>query len=175
MDCPTVLIMAPLIAILAATIAVATLLAALIRRGFRDGDIDTDVEVSACALDPGRAGPATGAWVEVIVENPSAGTALAALRLRRARRVPWAAPAVGRRTAAGRRARLSLADQSIGPVPPGDVARFWLWTDHDPRRVDLLAAVGTEGRLRLHRIPVSAAAPPAGRPGIADRRPTLTT
>jgi hypothetical protein len=138
--------------VLIAMAAVVAFVAVLVREGFRNGDLGDDVRVgtrTVAALDAG----ATGKWVEVTVTNPSAATALLALALRRPR-FPRLSPAVERRTG-GRRVRLSLADQVLGTVPPGEDRRFWVWAEGDHRRLRLEAAVGTPGRLRLHRVPLA--------------------
>ncbi len=100
---------------------------------------------------------AAGRWLEVTITNPSPATALVALGLRRSR-FPWAGADTRRRTA-GRRARLSLGERVLGTVSFGESGEFHLWAEGDLRRLRLLVAVGTPGRLRLHRIPLPQAAP----------------
>jgi hypothetical protein len=136
---------------LVAIVVAVVLVAELVARGFRDGDLASDVLVRAHTSSPG--GPqCRGGWVQVTIANPSPSTALAALTLRRSGRLSRLSPAIGRRTM-DRRIRLSLRDQLLGAVRPETAETFWLWADDDPRRVTVEVAVGTPGRLRLHRLP----------------------
>lgn len=149
--------MSPLILIVIALLAVFPVIAVLVRNGFRHGDLQSDLGVSARVQTvAGRPGQALrpGGWVAVTISNPAPGTALVGLQITRARRGERLMPVADRRTG-GRRSRVSVTDQVVGAVPGGAQERFWLWADSDPRRLCLLAAVGTEGRLRLHRLPLA--------------------
>lgn len=155
-----------LISVLAGAAAVAGLIAVLIREGFRHGDLPVDVRVRARTLpaaDPG----AGGRWVQVTVSNPAAAIALVALGLRRGRR-GW--PATPARRTGGRRTRLGLGERSVGAVPAGQDADFHLWAEGELRRLRLMVAVGTPGRLRLHRLPLPAPVGDAAA-GVGVKRP----
>jgi hypothetical protein len=147
---PTVSVMLLLTLLLAGTGAVAVCIGVLVREGFRHGDVGGDVRVRALTLPPSE--PGAGRWVEVTLTNPSTGTALAALSLRRARPA-WLRAAPQRHTG-GRRTRLRLAERIVGAVSPGESAAFHVWAEGDLRSLRLLVAIGTPGRLRLHRLPL---------------------
>jgi hypothetical protein len=165
--------MSPLIIVVLAVALATVLIAWLIRRGFRDGDIESDVAVRARALVParphvgsgvpGQGRTGAGAWIEVTVTNPSQAIALVGLSLRRSRVPELLASGPGRR-GPGPRTRLRLADQVLGTVCADEAERFWLWADPDRRRLMVHAAVGTPGRLRLHRVAVQHPARPMQRP-----------
>lgn len=149
--------MSPLIFVTVALLATSSVIAVLVRKGFRHGDLQSDLGVAARLQPvdaPGGEAHRDGGWVAVSISNPAPGIALVGLELRRARRAQRLMPIADRRTG-GRRSRLSLTDQVMGAVAGGAQEHFWLWADEDPRRLCLLAAVGTEGRLRLHRIPLA--------------------
>jgi hypothetical protein len=148
---PTVSAMLVLTSVFAATALAAVFIAVLVREGFRHGDVAGDARVRARTLAPAEAG-AAGRWLEVTITNPSTAIALTAVRLRRSR-VAWV-EATPRRRTAGRRVRLTLREWLLGAVPAQDSAVFHLWAEGDLRRLRLLVAVGTPGRLRLHRLPV---------------------
>lgn len=143
--------MSSLILVGAALLVASAVIARLVRDGLRHGDLESDVRVSA-ALQP-VPGMSNGGWVAVTLTNPAPATALVGLELRHARPGERLMPVAGRSTG-GPRTRLSVTDQVVGAVPGEVQERFWLWADRDPRRLCLLAAVGTEGRLRLHRLPL---------------------
>jgi hypothetical protein len=148
--------MESLLCLLGIALVSALTIAELIRRGLADGDCHSDAVVQARLTAP-EVADTRGRWTQAVVTNPSASTALIALSVRRARWGDLAAATV-QRGAAGRRFRLRLAEQSMGAVPAGERREFWLWADGDARRLQLVAAVGTPGRLRLHRIPLRVAA-----------------
>jgi hypothetical protein len=161
---PTVWDMLGLAIVLATAGMVGVWLAVLVREGFRQGDRPGDARVWARALAASGPG-APGRWVEVTIDNPSASTALVALSVERARRA-WLGATAQRHTAR-RRARLSLGERSVGAVPARASGEFCLWAEGDPRRLRLVVAVGTSGRLRLHRLPLPPPPPPgAGDPGV---------
>ncbi len=171
---PTVLDMLLLTSVLAGTVAAVAFIAVLVREGFRHGDRPGDPRVRSRTL--AAAGPGTaGRWLEVTITNPSAATALVALSVRRSR-FRWTGAETRRRTA-GRRARLSLGERVLGVVSAGESSEFHLWAEGDHRRLRLLVAVGTPGRLRLHRIPlpepVAAEADEVGRRLLDPRAPAL--
>jgi hypothetical protein len=158
--------MESLLCLFGAALVSALAIAELIRRGLADGDCDSDAVVQA-RLATSESADTRGRWTQAVVTNPSASTALIALSVRRARWRDLAAATV-ERGAAGRRFRLRLAEQLVGAVPAGERREFWLWAEGDARRLQLVAAVGTPGRLRWHRIPLHVVAagdqlwPPAG-------------
>jgi hypothetical protein len=148
---PTVWDMVLLIAVLAGISVATALIAVLVREGFRNGDVASDARVRARV--PADADPLpAGGWVEVTITNPLPATALVGLALRRPRFARLSGD-YERRTGR-RRVRLTLADQVLGTVAPEATALFWLWADDDHRRLRLLVAIGTPGRLRLHRLPL---------------------
>jgi hypothetical protein len=148
--------MESLLYLFGAALVSALAIAELIRRGLADGDCDSDPVVHA-QLARSESADTRGRWTQAVVTNPSASTALIALSVRRARWRDLAA-ATAERGAAGRRFRVRLAEQTVGAVPAGERREFWLWAEGDARRLQLVAAVGTPGRLRLHRIPLRVAA-----------------
>jgi hypothetical protein len=158
---PTVSVMLVLISTLAAIVLAVVFSAVLVREGFRHGDVAGDARVRARTLAQAEPG-AAGRWLEVTITNPSAAIALTAVRLRRSR-VSWVEATPQRRTA-GRWAGLSVREWMLGAVPARGSAVFHLWAEGDIRRLRLLVAVGTPGRLRLHRLPV-----PKPRPADAAR------
>jgi hypothetical protein len=130
------------------------LVAELIRRGFDNGDRVSDPTVKAQSrpLSPG----ARGAWVEVVIANPSPAIALVGLRLRGLRRPNWLPSPAHDRRRGPRRPQMRISDQTVGAIAAGDTERFWLWADGN-RRLRLEAAVGTRDRLRIHHLPVAVA------------------
>ena len=152
-----VLTMESLLCLFGVALVSALTIAELVRRGLADGDRHFDAVVQAW-LTTSEGAQIRGRWTQAVVTNPSASTALIALSVRRARWGDWAAASV-ERGAAGRRFRLRLAEQTVGAVPAGERREFWLWAEGDARRLQLVAAVGTPGRLRLHRIPLRVAVP----------------
>lgn len=159
---PTVSGMLLFISVLAGTAAVAVWIGVLVCEGFRHADVPCDVRVRVRTL-PAEGPGAAGRWVEVTLANPSTGTALVALGLRRAR--PAWMGVTPRRCTARRRAQLSLGERMVGAVPAGESARFHVWAEGELRSLRLLAAVGTLGRLRLHRLPLPQPSPP-GAPAV---------
>ncbi|HWE14501.1 MAG TPA: hypothetical protein VG365_13355 [Solirubrobacteraceae bacterium] len=149
-------------AIVAGISAAVALIGVLVRQGFRDGDVRCDARVRARVLAAANP-PVPAGWVEVTITNPSSATALVALALRPVRFARMSS-VVQRRTG-GRRVRLTLSDKVLGAVAPEQADRFWLWADADPRRLRLHVAVGTPGRLRLHRLPLPDAEPDGDRRG----------
>jgi hypothetical protein len=154
--CPTVSAVLLLISLIAGTASVAVAIAVLVREGFRHGDVAGDVRVRARTLAPAVPG-AAGRWVEVTLSNPSTGIALAALSLQRARLARLGATT--QRRTAGRRTRLGLGERILGAVPARKSAQFHLWAEGDVRSLRLLVAVGTPGRMRLHRLPLPGPVP----------------
>ena len=148
---PTVSDMLVLTSVLAGTVAAAAFIGALVRQGFRHGDVAGDAHVRARALECLEPGTG-GRWLEVTIATPSAATALVALGLGRTRLSRLGSTAT--RHTAGRRARLSLGERMVGAVPGGESAEFHVWAEGDLRRLTLLVSVGTPGRLRLHRLPM---------------------
>ncbi len=174
---PTVSAMLFLWTVLAAAAAAAVVIVLLVGEGFRNGDREHDVRVRARTLAPagpgatGASAPArpgaTGRWVEVTLTNPSAATALVAVSLRRAH-PGWGTTT--RRHTPRRPQRLSLGEQMLGTVPPGQTTALHVWAEGDLRRLRLLVAVGSSGRLRLHRLPLPGPLP-AGSPGAGAALP----
>ena len=158
--------MESLLCLVGATLVSALAIAELIRRGLSDGDCQSDAVVQV-RLATSESPDARGRWTQAVVTNLSTSTALVALSVRRGRWRDSAAASV-ERGAASRRFRLQLAEQIVGAVPAGERRAFWLWAEGDARRLQLVTAVGTPGRLRLHRVPLRAAAegdqawPPVG-------------
>jgi hypothetical protein len=136
------------------TLAAATLIASLIRRGFRDGDRPGDARVSLVAIQRSPDGP--GGWIEVEIENRGRPIALIGLGLRPAGWAARRALGLGRRSTLthGRR---GLADQFLGAVRGGERTSFWVWSETDPDDQIVRVLVGTSGRLRLHELPASRA------------------
>ena len=152
-----------LVSVLAGTVAAVAIIAGLVHVGFRDGDRPQDARVQAEVVPAAGRNDGAGTWIEATVINPAPATALVALALRRSRFI-WTG-AVSERRTGGRRVRLALADQVIGAVPAQESGRFWLWAEGELHRLRLVVAVGTPGRLRLHRIPIVLAAPAGERRG----------
>lgn len=151
---------------LLASVAVAALLAELVRRGFRDGDLTSDptVEVHSLAADP----EGEGTWVEVSIDNRSPAVALVGLRLHGLRRPRWwPSPAVARR-GGSHRPHVAISELTVGAIAAGETGRFWLWADGRGRPA-LEARIGTPNRLRRHRLSVP---PAADARGASLRRPT---
>jgi hypothetical protein len=163
-----------LLSLLLAFAVVPAFAAVLVGQGFRHGDIAGDPRVRARAPAPAQPG-AAGRWLEVTVTNPSPDIALVAVGLGR-QRIRWPETTAQRRTA-GRRTRLSLRDRILGAVPAADSAEFHVWAEGDLRRLRLLVAVGTPGRLRLHRLPLPEperlAAAGLGREPVDPREPAM--
>jgi len=141
---------------LSAVVLTFALLGYAIRRGFVDGDVEADVAVRLNAVADGLDG--IRGWVSVEVENPGAGAALVGLALSRPRATALCAlrhlDPVTRRTL-GRRHKVDLeSTEALGAVPAGEKARFELELPPAGNRAptELVALVGTRGRLRLHRI-----------------------
>jgi hypothetical protein len=159
----SVVVLLSALAVIAALVAFGAM---LLRAGFRHGDVAGDVRVRVRTGALARPG-APGRWVQVTLTNPSQATALVALGVRRAR---WSwLGATPQRHTAGPRTRLSLGERIIGAVPAGEGADFHLWAEGDLRRVRLLVAVGTPGRLRLHRL-LAPAPLPGGQPAPGEGR-----
>jgi hypothetical protein len=131
-------------------VVAATVIAFLIRRGFRDGDHAHETRVSLVSIKRSLDGP--GGWIEVGIDNPDQQTALIGLGLRSAGWTVRRALGQGRRSTV-RRARRGLADQFLGAVRSGERTSFWVWSETDPARQIVRVLVGTTGRLRLHELP----------------------
>lgn len=133
----------------------------LIWRGFRDGDQASDPQLRVLGVSGDLHG--LGTWVDVELENDGPSTALVAVGLRRRRRWLRASREVSRR-AAPRGLRLRLTDEhAVGAVSAGQTTWFRLDAPAAASGVRIVAAIGTPGRMRLHRVDVPAGAPAAFR------------
>lgn len=134
----------------------------LVEIGIRNGDRPGDVRVSA---EPWTSGQPDERRPVVIarIENPSAAPVVAGLSARRARIPAGLAP--GGVTVPLRTTRRGLRAgdyDTVGVVPASGTARFTVPVERAARRYRLTAAVGQrDGRLRLHRIVVTAPLLPA--------------
>jgi hypothetical protein len=125
--------------------------------GFRDGDRSADATVTALLRRSGQPDESRPVVVAMI-RNPSAKPVLAGLSVRRTVLPKWLNPGphvtVPVRTA--RRALRPTRYATIGVVPARASARFPVPTGEHARHYLLTAAIGqADGRLRLHRLPVT--------------------
>jgi hypothetical protein len=123
--------------------------------GFRNGDRELDVRVSAELRDAGQPDEPRPVVVAEF-RNPSATPVVAGLSARPSRVPSWAA---GRTVTVPRRtARYGLHAgqyETVGVVPAGGTVRFAVPVTAPARRYRLIAVIGQEGgRLRVHAIGV---------------------
>jgi hypothetical protein len=132
--------------------------------GFRNGDRPDDAQVRAALRSSGQPGESRPVAV-VALGNPDGPPVLAAVAVRRALLPGWLAGAVGsavpRRTA--RRAYRPDGFPTVAVVPGGQYAELSAPVSAAARRYLVTVLVGqAEGRLRVHRLRLEAAAVDGG-------------
>ncbi len=132
--------------------------------GFRNGDRPDDAQVRAALRSSGQPGEPRPVAV-VALGNPDGTPVLAAVAVRRALLPGWLAGAVGsavpRRTA--RRAYRPDGFPTVAVVPGGQYAELSAPVPVAARRYLVTVLVGqAEGRLRVHRLRLEAAAVDGG-------------
>jgi hypothetical protein len=132
--------------------------------GFRNGDRPEDAQVRAALRSSGQPGEPRPVAV-VALGNPDGTPVLAAVAVRRARLPGWVAGAIGtavpRRT--GRRAYRPDGFPTVAVVPGGQYAELSAPVPAVARRYLVTVLVGqAQGRLRVHRLRIEAAAVDGG-------------
>jgi hypothetical protein len=132
--------------------------------GFRNGDRPEDAQVRVALTSSGQPGEPRPVAV-VALGNPDGTPVLAAVAVRRARLPGWVAGAIGtavpRRT--GRRAYRPDGFPTVAVVPGGQYAELSAPVPAVARRYLVTVLVGqAQGRLRVHRLRIEAAAVDGG-------------